>query len=1276
MDKNDFSSGFLDSLSEEMIISYLFSTDLSVGVKTLICDEINKWALDSERLLKLKNAFIRRGVFDEDLLDTDFCPIELKKIIIDDIYGSNLTQMICDLDVSLERKKLVIDLRLSTQEALKLLGQDIPIDLKFYLIDTRILSSSDIIDSLKSNDISDIIKEKIILRKVDMDNLFEVTGNKELPSSEVSLVCGLKRRDIEDYISNLDSNNILDVITKSNIIFPLAEDIKKFRPDVILEAIIAADKKTLFRVMNRPTSSSLTGMIVKKRKDTLFEMIAEIDSQNILIWLNLSDLPNDIKDYIIRNKADVLDTAIKKHNIFYGSKRYLSNSSHLPYAVKQKIFLEYKEDFIREIKELTGDEVVNKIMYDNSGELLLELLIEVGINENNVFTLLAEHNLNSIIINKVFNIKPLIFNDYINSLDLVDILSLDKLNFSGEIKNRILDSTSLIVASKLDGISNDVLLGYLKDPNVLLSVKRRIMEHFGIYEVDLQNCLETLNLDNADLLVNNYNDIKRLINLAGIEFQSFLQYGTGSQRYSNWLVDLTNIISEDKVLEFIKVKRYFFSNYYGNSSTENGVSTISNFLEILSNFNKYHDLCLNLANNNTLLSREDKQNIQFLFNTKGFNDVFVPNKLADISLYKKEFYKGITEKITGGLDLEQLKAIFNEMVFCNANRILSSIGGTEALKTLKKDNANSCGITALIDELLLYSNIIEMVNCTNNVLGLTEVLDFVFSDVEVLSLFQNLFSQFEKEVIRLYEVDSINHLTSLAKVRNIPGVINHELSRKYGGEVFDFSDKNYVLYGHVFSINESFDDRVRGKTSGKSNFISVTPISYKGQKYYWDSSEVILLFDKIPKGSFVCSSIYNMGTNHKLNNNSCEVAEFERTQRGILETSAVVLNNSEALLFAEGLIPCGLALPGGRCPSEMELLYHEKYNLPFIITQNIGTAIDNPKMVFSNNDTVVLEDLEKCRKLEAIIGVLEPCLALEKENAMYTGREVALFTDSHSLYEPTLAVLEDIRKNGITEIYSLGDNIGNGPNPVEVFDLLEEYGVISVAGNSEYYNTLGIEPFPYISSESERVDSYKWTKLLLGKERVEKLKKLPPSIDLKIGNKTIGLVHFCNDVRYDFDDAHNTYNYRLKYGTDKASEQFLYTNSLQDKKKREEIATTSKDLKDKGVISAYERPLFDGKMVTDYDAIIQGHVHFHMEDKIGDVKVMTLRAVGMGYEDDYNDTACYYVLKERKDGNFDIERRLVRFNRNNLDADIVASNLPDKARILRYVSDGKDRNGF
>lgn len=74
-------------------------------------------------------------------------------------------------------------------------------------------------------------------------------------------------------------------------------------------------------------------------------------------------------------------------------------------------------------------------------------------------------------------------------------------------------------------------------------------------------------------------------------------------------------------------------------------------------------------------------------------------------------------------------------------------------------------------------------------------------------------------------------------------------------------------------------------------------------------------------------------------------------------------------------------------------------------------------------------------------------------------KKIAILTDAHGLYEPTKAALDDMKEKGITEIYSLGDNIGVGPNPGEVIDLLEEYNVTSVAGNSEEYVTLGIEPF-------------------------------------------------------------------------------------------------------------------------------------------------------------------------------------------------------------------------
>ena len=668
-------------------------------------------------------------------------------------------------------------------------------------------------------------------------------------------------------------------------------------------------------------------------------------------------------------------------------------------------------------------------------------------------------------------------------------------------------------------------------------------------------------------------------------------------------------------------------------------------------------------------------NIQFLFNIRSSVSE-VPHCLEEISLFKELLYEDVLARINSGLELDELKAIFNELVFGNASVILESIGGTEALKTLKRDNSNSSDINLLIDEVMMYSRVLEMVNDTNNVSGLSELLEFVFSDIEMLTLFQNLFSQFEKKVTYLYEIDSINHLTVLSKVRNIPGVINHKLSLEYGGEVFDFSDKNYVLYGHILSPNEDIDDRINGRVSGKRNFISVSPISYKGQKYYYDNSQMILLFDSIPRGSYVCSSIYNMGTNHKLNNNCCEVDHFSRTQRGILETSAVYDNNSETLLFAEGLRPCALALPGGRKPTTMELEFHKKYNLPFVITQEVGKSIENPQMLFNDNDSLVTFDKDSFKVLRDVIGILEPNVKLNKETNSYTGREVALFTDSHSMYEPTLAVLEDIRRHGISEIYSLGDNIGDGPNPVEVFELMRDYGVVTVSGNSEFYNTLGLDSFPYV--QGSRVESQEWTRRKLGDVRVKAMEIYPSSIDLILGGKRLALCHFINDIRWDFDNSHNVHTYQINYSTGEGSIQFLHTNSCEAKDKIsdaiEELGEESSCAK--GYVSARNNPLFDGKMVSDYDAIIQGHAHFEMTDKLDETSIYTLRAVGMGYGNDYNDTACYYVLKEKKDGGFDVLKRLVQYNRNNLISDIYTSGLPDKSRILKYVNSGKDRNGF
>ena len=48
----------------------------------------------------------------------------------------------------------------------------------------------------------------------------------------------------------------------------------------------------------------------------------------------------------------------------------------------------------------------------------------------------------------------------------------------------------------------------------------------------------------------------------------------------------------------------------------------------------------------------------------------------------------------------------------------------------------------------------------------------------------------------------------------------------------------------------------------------------------------------------------------------------------------------------------------------------------------------------------------------------------------------ALISDIHSNIEALEAVLADIRSQGISEVFCLGELVGYGPNPREVIDLI------------------------------------------------------------------------------------------------------------------------------------------------------------------------------------------------------------------------------------------------
>lgn len=1264
-----------EQLSAEEIIYYLFESNLEENIKRLLRDEVDRVSLEtsntySRKIQEVIDLFKSQNMLDEKYLDDDNCPIFLKKIIITEQYGNNVLALLSRKDLSLERKKNIVDLLLTKEQAIDALKEDFHHLVISYIIDKKINDPAIIDKCILDDDIPHSIKEKIISSKVNIDNIFEVI--ESLPYAEKKVIYDLKKEELDHFIESLTVENILTVINNSKYPSFFVTSIISKKTDMVEEAIIQASSQELKKMVSYKKDHLLVKLAIEKRKEDIYTLIDNLNPKEIFTWLSNQYIDEETKSYIIYKCQDKIEEKIKAHDLSsYEKYRYLLSTNSLPPEIFDKLFNEYKEELTQKFLAFTDEELLTTLMYCNYDRKVMDLLVTLRINKDNIFAVLSNHNLSATAVDSIFEVgNNTIISMFLDShIDTILYETLLNLNVENTIKERIIETISKVLTKELTTQDKDTLLSHMGSEKIPVSIKKMIVKVLQINDTEVLNTLEVLPADKGKILVEHYGSIKKVIEDCNISFKTFLQYGSGSHKYSNWLEYLTAIIDAKKIEEFIQVKNYFFQNYYtAYQEKENGVYDIANFLELLTNFMKYSDLCTTLAKNNTILTKEDKLNLAFLFNLEKNNDTKVPTTKEELSAYKRRLYEKYIEDINDALLNEQeLKEIFNTTIFCDAKKILDVIGGITGLKAMRKENIQSQSITALTNELILCSNMIEKINHSNNVEGLKEVLKYITSDIELLMTVQSIFFQFEKKIAMLYELDSKYHLTSLEKAKEINGVIDYQLMREYGGVVYNFSDKNYTLFAHGLSYNENVEDLLLGRSSGKSNFISVSPISYKGQMYYWSPCEEIFAFDHIPVGSFICSSTYDMYTNKVLRKNSLEVDHITREQRGILETSAVYNNNSETLLYREGLKACGIILPGGRKPTIHEMKYHQKYNLPFIITQNTMQPIDTPKMILPCNDEAIYqEDEDTIRLLKNLTSMIESNRIQDKQTKEYTGKEIAIFADPHSLYEPTLAVLEDIKKHGITEIYSLGDNIGTGPNPKEVFDLLEDYGVTSLAGNSEYYNTLGIKPFNYFSNND--ILNQTWTVSKLGQDRIERIKLYKPSIDLVIGGKKLALCHFANDIRWDY-HKNSASSYRYNFTPKVNSKQFLYTNSTKAKEDLERLLIQNEDREAlKGCLSAKEEPLFDGKKVTDYDAIIQGHVHFHMTDRVENTRIYTLRATGMGYETDREDTACYYVLKEKKDGGFDIERRLVPFNKSNLLSNIYTSDLPDKSAILRYVS--------
>ena len=907
--------------------------------------------------------------------------------------------------------------------------------------------------------------------------------------------------------------------------------------------------------------------IIEKKLKISPEILQELGRILKESYMNLGEE----KDLIEANPNNIIMIAC--------SYRYEDDlKQYFEYAVDNGVDLSYEKlRFIPEfvfdsmddnnVKKLIEKDVNNILLYKGSSDEVFKYAVEKGfkftrenllkLGENSkifsidAFKYAIEEDVNNILLYKgssdeVFKYaieKGFILTyDNLNSLASKDILLNSEMLMDIAIKHDI--------KNLLEYNGNLLKFNFLKE-KLKLSDNKNIEELIKKYEKKYNEYSDILTNYSGDRLkfLLNEETFNSFLEKIGFNKDTFIQYNFGVDY--DFLTDIIQISKNSENLETFCSFINDMSKYYDDNVFDKSKMLIT----LLKNYNRYPELCENIEKNNIDLSDVQFSQLSKLFKNKiEINNINI-SKISDLEKIDEILMDKFQKNYDNSHDISEKIDNLCKIIFGYSNQeieeMLQKYGNTARLKQLMFDNRYDEKIKSKIELYLGYTAAFEMLLNEKNI----ENLDYLFENIkknsDVIFEINSLFEDYQEEMRKLYAYETNENLTKKDYIDDayLETMIDKEKSKKYGVNVYDYSNKNYILLAHVMSGSESVDQIVNGLSkNGDSiqNYICLSAISYIKQNYYYGGGKNIIFgYDTLPIENFIVSSPNNMGSNRAIKRNDISTPNIKTKQYGVRDTSNTN-GNSEYLCLREGLKPCCIILPNGREATDEEISIAKEYGLYFVKTQEKDVSLkSSPEEIKYKSKTTI--EKEKYDEMSSKISQLQKLMSKKSP------RKIAIFTDSHGLYEPTLEALEDARKDGVTEIYSLGDNIGTGSNPGEVIDLLEEYNVKSLKGNHEIYALDGIDSMSgHLSSDAMKEEAKKnsdWTKSKLTSEQIEEIRKCPEELEIEIGGKKVLLCHHTKD--------YNTG--KEKYDTDK------------------------------------------------YDDVFQGHEHFESGNK----NIHTVRAVGM-----------------------------------------------------------------
>lgn len=395
---------------------------------------------------------------------------------------------------------------------------------------------------------------------------------------------------------------------------------------------------------------------------------------------------------------------------------------------------------------------------------------------------------------------------------------------------------------------------------------------------------------------------------------------------------------------------------------------INRLNKIIAFYKKYPKLCEKL-NENTILTDIQKKNLISLLNR---NDSLKIENLYDLTIIDELIDKEINDVINSvEVEVTKMKDIFLiNFVNLSYKELRNIFDNHMSVSTLEKILAKEMNVNdrKYIENLYcLFVFLNETINSVNDIDSLKNMSRLINTKEkrERTSEIYKTFSNIMEIIRRVYEIDANNTLTNLS---NLPKSL---FDKKNG--YYDLSQSEYGLYAHATDLG-SLEGLVNPKFQGY-NHICLSPISDKMVKWFYNNN-IIVLYDKIPEGAFIGSSISNIASNSRMSQNDFNVAsliqeyhQFEFKDSSRISEFGRRTSHSETNCWRDGMVPSGVLILGN-APSDKERQAAELLRkltgkpIPLIKVQEIGKEIDNPKKIEMPKEVTKSQDqIEEYKEL-------------------------------------------------------------------------------------------------------------------------------------------------------------------------------------------------------------------------------------------------------------------------------------------------------------------------